>query len=144
MSQIQPDTNLPRVGVSKFVISPDSGFVAAVCETTPKCVWIWDLSKLCLNSLLVQKNRVSELCWSPNSNNLNISADDGKIFLWSARGASVCQVPPMQYKDNFKVNAIRWNRNGRNFAALDKGQGLVFVYPQLQFFQSEEEQQMQQ
>lgn len=53
MAQIQPDTNLPRVGVSKFVISPDSNYVAAMCETTPKCVWIWDLNKLCLNSLLV-------------------------------------------------------------------------------------------
>lgn len=143
MSQIQPDTNLPRVGVSKIVISPDSYFAASICETSPTCVWIWDLTKLCLNSLLVQRNRVSEICWAPTSTNLNISSMDGKIYLWSLRGASVCQVPPMQMKENFKVSGIRWNRNGKNFAAVDKGQGLVFVYPQLQFFQAEDDEQSQ-
>jgi WD40 repeat protein len=121
MSQIQPETNLPRVGVSKIVISPDSNFAASISENTPKCVWIWDLNKLCLNSLLVQKNNVSEICWAPTSTNLNISSQDGKIYLWSLKGASVCQVPPMAQKENFKVSNIRWNRNGKNFGAIDQG-----------------------
>ena len=54
-SKIQADTDLPRVGVSKIVISHDSNFAATLSENTPNYVWIWDLTKLVLNSILVQK-----------------------------------------------------------------------------------------
>ena len=43
----------------------------------------------------------------------------------------------MNLKDNFKVSQVLWNPNGKNFAAIEQNQGLVFVYPQLQFFNSE-------
>lgn len=43
----------------------------------------------------------------------------------------------MSMKDNFKVSQIIWNGNGKNFAAVEQNQGLVFVYPQLQFFSAE-------
>ena len=36
-------------------------------------------------------------------------------------------------KDNFTVNKVEWNPNGKSFVALDKG-GLVFVYPSSEFF----------
>lgn len=75
-------------------------------------------------------NPVCNVCWCPNSINLNISSTDGKIFIWSIRGASVCQVPPMSQKENFRVTDVLWNPNGKNFAALEAGQGTVFVYPQ--------------
>ena len=139
MRHMQKSTGLPKVGISNIKISSDSQYVATVCENTPKCVWIWDLQKLQLNTLLVQVNDVTSICWAPNTLNLNISSSDGKIYLWSLRGASVCQVPQMQNKESFKVSSIEWNSNGKNFAAIEKNQGLVFVYPQLQFFQQEEE-----
>lgn len=36
-------------------------------------------------------------------------------------------------KENFTVQKVEWNPNGKSFAALDKN-GLVFVYPQISFF----------
>lgn len=89
MKQILGD-GLPRVGISKIAISMDSNYVATVCESCPKYVWIWDLSNICLNSILLQKNNINDIAWAPNSLNLNISSNDGKIFLWSLRGASIC------------------------------------------------------
>ena len=44
---------LPRVGISKMIPSYDSNYVATVCESVPNCVWIWDLQKLTLSSLIV-------------------------------------------------------------------------------------------
>lgn len=35
-----------------------------------------------------------------------------------------------------KVAQIMWNPNGKNFAGMDKDSALVFVYPQLQFFET--------
>lgn len=137
IAQVQSSTGLPRVGISKIAISPDSCFAATVNEQHPKIVWIWDLIKMQLNSLILQKDAVLDLKWAPNSLNLNISSSDAKIFLWSLRGASVCLVPPMNQKQSFNVTATVWNPNGKNFAAIENNSGLVFVYPQLQFFQQD-------
>ena len=52
VSVIQKDTDLPRVGVSKIAVSHDSCFLATVNEQCPKLVWIWDLVKCQLNSLI--------------------------------------------------------------------------------------------
>jgi WD40 repeat protein len=115
--------------VSKIKISPDSNFAASINEQTPTLVWVWDLVKMQLNSLIVQKESVKDISWSPNTLNLNISSSDAKIFLWSLRGASVCMVPPMTQKPNFSVTKSIWNPNGKNFAAVETNSGLVFVYP---------------
>ena len=111
---------LPRVGVSRICVSHCSQYAATISESCPNYIWIWDMQRLCLNSLIVQKKWVSDICWAPGTLNLNISSNDGKIFLWSLRGASVCQVPVMSMKDNFKVSQIIWNGNGKNFAAVEQ------------------------
>lgn len=85
--------------------------------------------KCILNSVIVQKQPIKDIVWAPNTLNLNISSNESKIFLWSLRGASVCQVPPMHQKDQFKVSQVIWNPNGKNFTTIEGGQGLVFVYP---------------
>ena len=82
-----------RRGISKIEVSHDSRFAATKCLTSPKCVWIWDLVEMSLNSLLVQNNEIADLKWNPNSHNLNICSGANRLFLWSPKGASVCQVP---------------------------------------------------
>ena len=79
----------------------------------------------------MQKHEVTSLEWCPKTATLTISASEGKLYLWSIKGASICQVPVN--KDNFTVQKVEWNPNGKSFAALDKN-GLVFVYPQISFF----------
>jgi hypothetical protein len=49
----KPDTELPRVGISKIVVSFDSNYVATICEQSPFYVWIWDLSNIQLNSIIM-------------------------------------------------------------------------------------------
>lgn len=78
-------------GMLQIALSTDSKFCATVCATTPKCVWVWDLTDYNLNSILVQEHDVSDLSWCPRSNNLNISTlESSKLYLWSPKGASVC------------------------------------------------------
>ena len=91
-------------------------------------MWVWDLVRLQLNSILVQKAEISHLSWCPSqfTATLNISTGVGRLYLWTERVASVCQVPVS--KENFGVQKVTWNHNGKSFAALDKG-SLVFVYP---------------
>jgi WD40 repeat protein len=89
------------------------------------------MSKLQLNTVMVHKQEVTNLEWCPKTPTLNVSTGSGKLYLWTIRVASVCQVPVN--KENFSVHATQWNPNGKSFAALDKN-GLVFVYPQISFF----------
>ena len=70
------------------------------------------------------------LSWCPRGSHptLNVSTGTGRLYLWTDRVASVCQVPVS--KENFGVQTVRWNPNGASFAAMDKT-SLVFVYPQV-------------
>lgn len=150
-------------GISVIAISHDDRYCATKNEQTPCCVWVWDLIEMTLNSLIVQQSAIANLAWCPRTNNLNISTNSSRLFLWSPRGASVCQVP-VQTTDGLKttqktqpmmtintarstkgkqsgstidltVSSVVWNPNGTSFAALDRNR-LVFVYPQPQFFDS--------
>ena len=80
-------------GISIIEVSFDNRFCATKCEATPRCVWIWDLIEMSLNSLLTQQSEISNIAWNPKSHNLNISTNSNRLFLWSPKGASVCQVP---------------------------------------------------
>ena len=76
-----------------------------------------------------------DLTWCPRTGTLNVSTGVGRLFLWTDRVASVCQVPVS--KDNFGVQKVQWNPNGKSFAAMDKT-GIVFVYPQVSFYGDDE------
>jgi len=125
---------LPRVGISLAVVSRDNKFLATKNEICPNVVWIWDLASISLNSVMVHKQEVEHLEWCPKTTTLNISAGSGKLYLWTVRVASVCNVPVN--KENFSVHSTLWNPNGKCFVAMDKN-GLVFVYPQISFFDEE-------
>jgi WD40 repeat protein len=84
---------------------------------------------------MIQKSEITSLSWCPKTPTLNISTGNGKLYLWTIRVASVCQVPVN--KDNFSVYQVLWNPNGKSFASLDKN-GLVFVYPQISFYEEDE------
>ena len=130
--KIPRSTSVSRQGLKRICFSSDAKFCATLSENTPKCVWVWDLTDYNLNSVLVQNNEVTDISWCPRSNNLNISTNNSsKLYLWSPKGASVCQVPlPTNYKEiqDLFVNKVVWNPNGQSFAALDKA-SLVFVFP---------------
>lgn len=42
-----------KKGLIKIALSSDGKFCASLSATTPKCVWVWDLSDYNLNSILV-------------------------------------------------------------------------------------------
>lgn len=82
--------NVAKRGISKIEVSHDSRFCATKSETSPNCVWIWDLVEMSLNSILVQNSEIADLKWNPRTHNLNICSGANRLFLWSPKGASVC------------------------------------------------------
>lgn len=60
-------------GVSLLVWSYDSKYIATKNDNTPNCVWIWDVSTLSLNVILIHFDPVKSIDWSSRSNHLVIS-----------------------------------------------------------------------
>jgi hypothetical protein len=46
---------LPKLGISLIAISQDARFAATKNELQPHVVWIWDLTRLYLNSVMIQR-----------------------------------------------------------------------------------------
>jgi len=129
---VKASSQPPKRGISIISVSFDSRFVASKNENTPRCVWIWDMVEMSLNSLLIQQSEVVDLAWCPKTHNLNLSTSSSRLFLWSPKGASVCQVPlstgnfsknlasKLPESNDLCVKKVIWNPNGNSFAALDK------------------------
>ena len=47
--------SLPKLGISLIAISQDARFAATKNELQPHGVRIWDLTRLCLNSVMIQR-----------------------------------------------------------------------------------------
>ena len=133
--------NLPLAsklrGISLLAVSFDGNYAATKADSQPNCVFVWDLGDLTLNSVVLQQNEITDIKWCPRIGNLNICTKDAnRLFLWSPKGASVCQVPVSTGQSGngeFVITSVKWNPNGQSFAAFDRA-SLVFVFPQESFF----------
>ena len=47
-------------------------------------LWIINLVELCLEKIIIFKNKINKIKWHPNSNNLYILGDGGKIYYYDA------------------------------------------------------------
>ena len=82
--------------------------------------------------VLIQISNVKNIEWSPRSSHLAFCTGTGRVFIWSAEGASVCEVP-VEYKD-FKANRVRWSGDGRSLIVADKNRFMV-AYPKFEILE---------
>ena len=82
---------------------------------------------------MVQLLNVKHIEWSPKSLHLAFCTGSGRLFLWSAQGASVCEVP-LESKD-FKVNKIKWSQDGSSLIISDKNR-LMIAYPKFELVEA--------
>ena len=75
---------------------------------------------------MIQLVNVKNMEWSPRSLHLAYCTGTGRIFIWSAEGASVCEVP-LESKD-FKVTRVKWSADGSSLLIADKNRFMV-AYP---------------
>ena len=84
-----------------IAVSKDNRYIACKNELCPTLVWIFDTTRLQIHTVMIQKQEVEHLEWCPKTATLNVSTGNGKLYLWTAKVASVCQVPVN--KENFSV-----------------------------------------
>ena len=122
----------PPTGVKLIEWSYDSQFLATKCESAPNAVWIWDMTKLELNTLLIHMDQVRSIKFSPNSQTLIIGTGKSRVFVWTPKGACVVDLPKnditMQTPKDLNVSNINWNPRGSNLVFSD-GQMAILSFP---------------
>jgi WD40 repeat protein len=130
--KVPADKPNPPVGVSIVAWSFDSRYLATRNDNMPNALWIWDMETLALHILLIQKQPIRAVSWSPKSLHLAFSTGTARLFLWSLDGASVCDVPADSAE--FHLNKLNWSPDGQCLLIQDKAQAIV-VYPQFDYLE---------
>jgi hypothetical protein len=91
--------------------------LATRSDSIPNVLWIWDMTVMQLAVVLVQFNAITSAAWSPASTHLAFVTGGERIYLWSADGASVCDVPVES--GEFGIRRIRWNAAGTELLLID-------------------------
>lgn len=128
--KVSADKPNPQLGVGSIAWSPDGNYVASRNDNMPNVLWIWDVSKLLLKTVLIQLQPIKTFTWCDNSEYLVFCTGSPRVFFWSKEGASVCDIP-FESK-NFAVNKIDWSKDGTTLLLFDKND-VVIAYPPPEF-----------
>lgn len=139
--KVAKDKPNPPTGVSSCDWSYNSSYLATrngnyYSDNNPGCVWVWSINSLSLNVLMIQLLNIKSLQWSPKSLHLAFCTGAGRIFIWSAEGASVCEVP-LESKD-FKVTKVKWTPDGTALVISDKNR-FMMAYPKFNLLETTNE-----
>lgn len=106
----------PRVGVGMAKWSHDGMFLATRNDNTPTILWIWDVQKSGLHTLLVLKTPVRSLQWCPTEASLAFVSGSNSVSFW---------VPPAQVtttripSEDLHASGVQWTPDGRSLSVLD-------------------------
>ena len=81
-------------------------------------VWIWDIHRLQLYSILVHDSPISSTIWSPLTekiHSLMILTTKGLLHLWTFKGVLCLSLPPLD-KDYGRIKDVQWNPVGKALA----------------------------
>ena len=59
----------------------------------PTTVFVWDMTTLELQSVLIHMHPVKSFKFCPNKNDLFIVTGNGRVYTWAPLGASVVELP---------------------------------------------------
>ncbi|XP_065061599.1 WD repeat-containing protein WRAP73-like [Rhopilema esculentum] len=112
-----PEKANPKIGVGKVVFSHDNRYIASRNDNMPTVVWIWDVKKLSLSTVLVQSQNIQSMEWDPKETRLAICCGTNKLYMWSPAGCLSVDVP---MEETFNITGLRWHKDGRELLLLSK------------------------
>jgi len=115
--KVQLEEN-PKVGVSRCEWSPSGKYLATMNDNLPHTVWIWNMARLSLLSLVDHKDEVRSFKWAPGgrSERLAICCGNDKLYLWSKSGSIIIRCRAHRYV----VRDLQWCPDGESILLMDK------------------------
>jgi len=113
----------------RFSPSPDGLFVASKSERMPAVIWIWNMQKTQLDSVLIHRDRVVSFTWEPTNSAQNkasrgtrlliLTKGARNVFVWTRQGAIVLQMPT-EGDSELGYARASWSPKGGSFAIVGK------------------------
>ena len=102
---------MPPVGTEKLLWSDTGRYIVTICQERPHIAWIWDVTRMALDTVLMHKNPIRDVAWRPGgSDTLYMVCGNKNVYVW-ADGASSC-VNTCIEDDKFRGHALQWAPHG--------------------------------
>jgi len=88
--------------------SSDSHYFFTRNDNMPTALWIWDICRLELAAVLVQKDPIRGAAWDPTCTRLVLCTESPHLYMWTPSGACCVNIPLL----NFRIVDLKWNSNG--------------------------------
>ncbi|KAJ7547562.1 hypothetical protein O6H91_08G092100 [Diphasiastrum complanatum] len=111
-----PDKPNPKQGIGMLAWSADGRYLLTKNDNMPTALWIWDISRLELAALLLQKETVRMAAWDPVYPRLALCTGSSHLYMWTPAGACCVTVPLPQ----FAVSDLKWNLDGTSLLLKDR------------------------
>ncbi|CAH9090720.1 unnamed protein product [Cuscuta epithymum] len=118
----------PKQGIGLMSWSNDSEYICTRNDSMPAVLWIWDVHRLELATILIQKDPIRAVAWDPSSTRLVLCTGSPHLYMWTPSGAYCINVPLPQ----FSVMDLKWNSDGSCLFVKDKEQFCCAALPILQ------------
>lgn len=121
---IRPDLNKanPKLGVSTVNFSANCQYMYSKNDNMPNVLWIWDIPKLRLATVLLQLSPIKTVAWDPTQSRLALCTGTNKIYMWSPKGSLSVQIP---CEATFTAQDVKWHRDGSALLIISRDQMCV-------------------
>ncbi|KAK4839388.1 hypothetical protein QYF36_021579 [Acer negundo] len=106
----------PKQGIGLMSWSRDSQFICTRNDSMPTALWIWDINRLELAAILVQKDPIRAAVWDPTGTRLVLCTGSSHLYMWTPSGAYCVSNPLPQ----FNITDLKWNSDGSCLLLKDK------------------------
>ena len=90
-----------------------------ICQERPHIAWIWDATRMALDTVLIHKSPIRDLAWRPHPlDTLYMVCGNKNVYVW-ADGAATC-VNTCIEDDKFRGHALQWSPNGHALHACGR------------------------
>lgn len=123
-----PDRPNPKMGISLLAWSADGQYLATRSDDRPQSLWIWDITRLELTSVLIHSSPVKTVTWDPSgAPRCAIACSSPSLAVWTPYGASYMPLPTAD-APSFKVSTVRWSADGETVMVSDKKETAFAAY----------------
>ncbi|KAG7554495.1 WD40 repeat [Arabidopsis suecica] len=117
----------PKQGVGLLAWSKDNQYICTRNDSMPTALWIWDMCRLEVAAILVQKEPIRAAVWDPTCTRLLLCTGSSHLYMWTPSGAfCVCNPLP-----GFSISDLKWNIDGSCLLLKDKDAFCCATVPSL-------------
>ncbi|XP_024393514.1 uncharacterized protein [Physcomitrium patens] len=125
----------PKQGIGLLAWSADSQYFFTKNDNMPNALWIWDVVRLELLALLLQKDPIRSAAWDPIYPRIAVCTGTSQLYLWTPTGACCVQIPLA----GFYASELKWIPDGTALLLKDKEAFCCTFVPMLPEFEPDDE-----